>query len=69
MKKGFYFKAEIARMYFPNIAPESAVRTLRRWMAQCPDLNAALAETGYLPTQRYLTLQQVELIFRFFGHP
>ena len=31
-----YAKAELASLYSPHVAPDSAMKTLKRWIKGCP---------------------------------
>ncbi|WP_371590991.1 DUF4248 domain-containing protein, partial [Prevotella sp. P5-92] len=55
-------RRDLAIMYFPDKSPIEAVRSLRMWIANCPDLVAALEEIGqpYKKTKT-LTARQVRL--------
>ena len=57
-------------MYFPDRKPVEAVRSLRRWIDNCPDLVAALRELNIdYKNKRDLTIRQVRLIMYFLGDP
>ena len=60
----------LANMYFPDKTPIEAVRSLRMWIANCPDLVAALEEIGqpYKKTKP-MTARQVRLIMHYLGDP
>jgi len=62
-------KTQLATLYSPEITTTAALKRLQRWMALNHDLNEALAKTGYIPTQRVFTKNQVELIFKYLGEP
>lgn len=62
-------KQELALQYFPQSAPDTAVRHLMRWIARCPPLTEALAQTGYRNRSRFFTRRQVLLIHDFLGEP
>ena len=57
-------------MYFPDKTPDQAVRNLRRWIENCPDLVAALKEIG-MPRKhkKDLTARQVRIIMEYLGAP
>ena len=57
-------------MYFPDKTPDQAVRNLRRWIENCPDLVAALKEIG-MPRKhkKDLTARQVRIIMEYLGDP
>lgn len=63
-------RIDLAIMYFPEKSPVEAVRSLRRWIDNCPALVAALDDTG-LPYKRKqnLTVRQVRLIMEYLGDP
>ena len=60
----------LASMFFPDKSPIEAVRSLRTWIVNCPDLVAALEEIG-LPYKKTktLTARQVRLIMHYIGDP
>ena len=62
-------KAELSRMYAPNLKPKSALNRLCSWMRRNPDLMAALQETHYTPRQQLLSARQGRLIFEYLGEP
>lgn len=66
--KGYSFK-ELAGMYFPGYAQQTASVQLRRWIKLNKPLTDALALTGLVCRQRILTPRQVELIFKYIGEP
>ena len=63
-------RRELALLYFPDKTPIEAVRSLRMWIVNCPDLVAALEEIGqpYKKTKT-LTARQVRLIMHYLGDP
>ena len=63
-------RRSFALLYFPDKTPIEAVRSLRMWIAHCPDLVAALEEIGqpYKKTKP-LTARQVRLIMHYLGDP
>ena len=58
---------EIARIYFPEVGEEYAVRKLKQWIDRCRELKALLRRQGYRDGCHYLTEPQVRSIFRFLG--
>lgn len=64
-----YGKSELALCYMPHLRPETAARTLRRWIHMCPHLQECLTQTGYTPTQKLLTPLQVKYIVEHLGVP
>ena len=63
-------RKDLAIMYFPDKSPDQAVRNLRRWIENCPDLVAALKEIG-MPRKhkKDLTARQVRIIMEYLGDP
>ena len=47
-----YGKAELALLYQPLSTPESAMKTLYRWINRCPMLMAELKTMNYNPRRR-----------------
>lgn len=64
-----YGRTELAMMYCPGIAPESAWRKLKRWMQLSPGLLDRLRDTGYDGCSRSFTPAQVRLIVDALGEP
>lgn len=64
-----YGRTELAQMYCPTVAAETAWRKLRAWIALSPGLTERLAEAGYSPRQRAFTPRQVQLIVVAIGEP
>ena len=69
MKIQSYSKSQLAYAYAPNIGQRAALYRLSSWIRLNHDLTAALAATGYIPSQRIFTSRQVELIFHYLGEP
>ena len=44
-------------------------KKLNHWIRTNTELSARLAATGYIPTQRRFTPQQVRLLFHYLGEP
>lgn len=65
----FYSKKELALLYFPDSEPRIASAHLRRWIAYCKPLRAALRQAHYDPKAKYLTPKQVKLIVEYLGEP
>ena len=63
-------RRDLANLYFPDKTPDQAVRNLRRWIENCPDLVAALKEIG-MPRKhkKVLTARQVRIIMEYLGDP
>lgn len=64
-----YGRTELAQLYCPDIAPESAWKKFRRWMEHHPTLMSALEKTGYTRDQRTFTPLQVGEIVAALGEP
>ena len=62
-------KGELAMLYGQGMSGNSALNRLAMWMRHSPQLMEELQATGYYPTQRLLTVRQVEIIFRHLGQP
>ena len=65
---GAYGFRELAILYFPNSAPQSASSQFKRWLNN-PQLSAKLSATGYFVGQRILTPRQVQIILEHLGEP
>jgi hypothetical protein len=64
-----YGKGELAGMYFPRIAEESAVKRLMRWIHKSEELKKELEQYGYKERERTFSSRQVEAIFYHLGEP
>lgn len=64
-----YGKSELASIYLPGITPDSACKTLRKWIDKYPGLNEELLATGLSATDRRYTPAQVRLIVEALGEP
>ena len=63
-------RRDLALQYFPEKKPREAVRSLLRWIDNCPDLLAALNDLGIpCKKKRDLTLRQVRIIKEYLGDP
>ena len=60
---------ELAVLYFPNIAPASASKRLKQWIADSKELLKELEKTNYHIQQRIITPRQKDLIANAFGSP
>ena len=60
-------KKELAMAYCPDIDYTAALKKLNQWIRTNTELSARLAATGYIPTQRRFTPQQVKLLFHYLG--
>ena len=63
-------RRDLALRYFPDKAPIEAVRSLRRWIDNCPDLVAALRALNIdYKKKRDLTIRQVRPVMYNLGDP
>ncbi|MFW5616398.1 MAG: DUF4248 domain-containing protein, partial [Prevotella pectinovora] len=58
-------KKELAQAYCPDIDYTAALKKLNQWIRTNAELSARLAATGYIPTQRRFTPQQVKLLYHY----
>lgn len=64
-----YGRTQLAQLYCPDIAPPSAWKKLRRWMAASPGLAGRLSALGYGDGCRSFTPAQVAAIVEALGTP
>ncbi len=66
-----YGKSELAMMYFPESSPLTALRNLKRWMAEEPQIVQGLKELGYGRhlRRKSFSRQEVEVIVKGLGLP
>ena len=64
-----YGKAELALLYQPLSKPETAWKTLYRWINGCPPLMEELKSMNYNPKRRTFLRPEVEAIVRHLGTP
>ena len=64
-----YGKSELAQLYCPHCTPESATKTLNRWIARCTAVRAELHALGYNPRRHTFYRHEVEAIVRHLGEP
>ncbi len=64
-----YGYGELAQMYFPTIAKQSATVQFRRWIRINNKLLDELNLAGFKRYQKMLTPKQVEIIIRHIGEP
>ena len=64
-----YAKAELALLYSPHVAPDSAIKTLKRWIKGCPLLVEELRALNYNPNRRMFLRSEVEAIVKHLGEP
>ena len=69
MKLRPYGKAELALLYQPCSSPETAQKTLYRWIIGCPPLMAELKKMNYNPKRRTFLIPEVEAIVKHLGEP
>lgn len=62
-------KTELARLYFPDAATQSALRMLNRYMHRAVGLLDELRAAYYRPDDRHLTPRQVQIIYAYLGEP
>lgn len=64
-----YGRMELASLYCPDIAPESAWKKFKRWMRYYPSLMERLGSIGYTTHGRSFTPAQVRMIADALGEP
>lgn len=64
-----YGKAELALLYQPSSTPDSAVKTLNRWINRCPLLKEELHKLHYNARRHTFLRPEVEAIVRHLGEP
>ena len=64
-----YAKAELALLYQPDSMPESAVKTLNRWIKRCPELSEELQRLRYNPYRHTFLKTEVSVITKYLGEP
>ena len=64
-----YNKRRLARHYFPDLQPKSAVEKLRSWVYGCPELVTELEKTHFRWRKWDLTPRQLDLILYYIGDP
>ena len=64
-----YGRMELAQLYSPDIAPESAWKKLRKWIDLNPGLVDRLRALGYDSHTRSFTPAQVRAIVAALGEP
>ena len=60
---------KVAMRYFPECNYKTALRHFRDEIVKTRGLQLALAEIGYTPSQRTLTLRQMKVIEDYLGEP
>ena len=64
-----YGKAELALLYQPCSTPDTAMKTLYRWIKGCPLLMQELRSLNYNPKRRTFLKPEVEAIVHHLGEP
>ena len=64
-----YPKSELASLYLPGTSPQSATKTLNRWIARCTLLQTELKRLNYNPRRHTLLKPEVEAIVKHLGEP
>ena len=64
-----YGRTELAQMYCPDIAAESAWKKFRRWIRLAPGLEERLRQMGYTGRERSFTPSMVAAIVEAIGEP
>lgn len=64
-----YGRMELAQLYCPDIAPESAWKKLKKWILLSPGLAGRLQSLGYDGSTRSFTPAQVQAIVDAIGEP
>ena len=64
-----YGKAELALLYHPYSTPETAMKTLYRWITGCSPLMEELTSMNYNPKRRTFLKPEVESIVKHLGEP
>ena len=64
-----YGRMELAQLYCPDIAPESAWKKLKLWISLSPGLVERLMSLGYDSHTRSFTPAQVRAITEALGEP
>lgn len=64
-----YGRTELAQLYNPEVASETAWRRLRAWILKSPGMMERLMAAGYKRGQRVFTPKQVGIIVDGVGEP
>lgn len=64
-----YGKSELAQLYSPQSSPETAMKTLGRWISGCRALSDELRAMGYNRRRHTFLPAEVEAIVRHLGEP
>lgn len=64
-----YGRTELARLYSPELKPQSAYKRLLTWIYTSPELSELLLKNGKPAKTRIFTPFDVKNIVRFLGEP
>ena len=64
-----YGKAELDLLYQPFSTPETALKTLYRWIKGCPPLLQELESLHYQPRRHTFLIPEVKAIVKHLGEP
>ena len=64
-----YGKVELALLYQPFSTPETALKTLYRWIKGCPPLLQELESMHYQPRRHTFLIPEVKAIVKHLGEP
>lgn len=59
---------ELARLYFPDVAPKTATNQLRQWL-KSQQIQEKLNQAGYSPGKKIFSPKQVSIIVDELGEP
>lgn len=62
-------KTQLACLFYPESAPDTARRRLMRAISRCKQLETAIADTGYNASSHEFSALQVKLIYYYLGDP
>jgi len=64
-----YGKSELAMLYCPHSSPETAMKTLYRWIKGCPVLYSELCQMNYNIRRHSFLPREVETIVKHLVEP
>ncbi len=64
-----YGRTELAKLYSPELKPQSAYKRLLMWIYTSPELSELLLENGKPAKSRIFTPYKVKNIVRYLGEP
>lgn len=64
-----YRKSELAKMYFPALEKDMAMKKLRRWIKKCTALYEELEAANHIPAMKTYTAKEVRIIVDHLGEP